>query len=384
MCATRTRCWYSLHGADADRRKQLHHVLNAFLLIFPLTATSAELNLSMEGPGIVREGDLIEYRVTLVNEGTAALVGIEVLDKLPNDTDLVDATALPFGMYDSLTGIWTIPSLGTGEKDRTASLTLQVLVHANLLAGADDIGELVNRAEVISPRLDMTEKPAVTSRVICPFCNDWEMLSPRIRTRLSGDEYSYDSVRFVFDVYVANNGPVKSDATVTATYFSVSGGGLGNMQLKPYSPVEITLQAGESRSVRFLTTWEDLPESNYWITADFEVNDVSLHDPIRPNAVSATWKGKGHGGDSSSGGGCTLNPKTGVDPLWLLLVLLPLVRLAVRPRISMILQQALKIMIFSAFKYNEAGSNMKNTVAFTHTGVPPLFKSTHEEGLCLL
>lgn len=338
MCATRTRCWYSLNGADADRCKQLHHVLNAFLLVLPLTATSAELSLSMEGPGIVREGDLIEYQVTLVNEGTAALDGIEVLDKLPNDTDFVDATALPFGTYDSLTGIWTIPSLGTGEKDRKASLTLQVLVHANLLAGPDDIGELVNRAEVISPRLVTTEKPAVTSRVICPFCNDWEMLSPRIRTRLSGDEYSYDSVRFVFDVYVANNGPVESDATVTATYFSVSGGGLGNMQLKPYSPVEITLQAGKSRSVRFLTTWEDLPESNYWITADFEVNDVSLHDPIRPNAVSATWKGKGNGGDSSSGGGCTLNPKNGVDPLWLLLVLLPLVRLAGRSRISMILQ----------------------------------------------
>jgi hypothetical protein len=144
------------------------------------------------------------------------------------------------------------------------------------------------------------------------------------------------------------------------------------------------LQAGESRSVRFLTTWEDLPESNYWITADFEVNDVSLHDPIRPNAVSATWKGKGNGGDSSSGGGCTLNPKNGVDPLWLLLVLLPLVRLAGRSRISMILQQALKIMFLIDFKYNEVGSNMKNTLAFTHTGVAPLFTSTHEEGLCLL
>ena len=117
MCATRAGCWDSHHGADADRCIQLHHVLNAFLLDLPLTATSAELSLSMEGPGIVREGELIEYQVMLVNEGTAALDEIEVLDKLPNDTDFVDATALPFGTYDSLTGIWTIPSLGTVEKD---------------------------------------------------------------------------------------------------------------------------------------------------------------------------------------------------------------------------------------------------------------------------
>jgi uncharacterized repeat protein (TIGR01451 family) len=319
---------------NAGRRKQFRRVINAFLaflLVLPLTATGAELSLGMEGPKLVREGDLIEYQLTLVNEGSVAIDNIEVLDRLPAGTDFVDATPLPFGTYDSLTGIWTIPTLGTSEKDRTASLALQGLVHTNLLADSDDVEKLVNRAEVTAPRLSPAEKATITSRVICPFCNDWEMLSPKIRTRLSSDGYSYDGIRFVIDVYVANNGPVRSDATVRAKYFSVSGGGLGKVKLKPYSPVEITLKAGESRRVRFLTTWEDLPESNYWLTATFEVNDVALHDPISPNVVTATWKGEVDGdGSSGSSGGCTLNTKNGVDPLWLLLVLLPFMRLTRR------------------------------------------------------
>jgi hypothetical protein len=101
------------------------------------------------------------------------------------------------------------------------------------------------------------------------------------------------------------------------------------MELKPYMPVRISLGAGESRRVRFLTTWEDFPESNYWISADFEVNDVSLHDPIRPNAVSATWKGKGVEDYSYSSSGCTLNPNNGFDPIWLLL-LLPFMNILMR------------------------------------------------------
>ena len=75
----------------------------------------AEPSLSMDGPKIVREGDLIEYRVTLVNEGPAAIDGVEVLDKLPAGTDFVDAKPLPDGAFDPFTGIWTVPSLGTSE-----------------------------------------------------------------------------------------------------------------------------------------------------------------------------------------------------------------------------------------------------------------------------
>ena len=325
MYAVKKGYWRKARAADAGGRKHLYYVIHAFLtflLVFPLATTGAELGLSMDGPKVVREGDLIEYRVMLLNEGSAAIDGVKVLDKLPAGTDFVDATPLPNGAFDPLTGIWTVPSLGTSENDRTASLTLQVLVHTNLLADSDTVETLVNRAEVTTPRLSTEEKARRTSRVICPFCNDWEMLSVKISTRLNSDGYDgYDAIRYVLDVYVANNGPVRSEATVSATYFSASGGGFGKMKLKPYTPVRIELGAGEARRVRFLTTWEDLPESNYWISADFEVSDVSLHDPIKPNAVSATWKGKVDGDDSSSSGGCTLNPKNGFDPLWLLLVL---------------------------------------------------------------
>lgn len=329
VCTLKKGYWSKTRAADADRRQQLYYVIYAFLtfmLVFPMATTGAELSLSMDGPKIVREGDLIEYQVKLVNEGSSAIDGVEVLNKLPAETDFVDAKPLPDGAFDPLTGIWTVPSLGTSEEDRTASLTLQVLVHMSLLADSDTVEKLVIRAEVTTPRLSTEEKVRHTSSVICPFCNDWEMLSAKASTRLSSDGYdSYDAIRFVLDVYVANNGPVRSEATVSATYFSASGGGFGSMKLKPYMPVKISLGAGESRRVRFLTTWEDLPESNYWISADFEVNDVSLHDPIKPNAVSATWKGKGYGDDSYSSSGCTLNPNNGFDPIWLLL-LLPFMR----------------------------------------------------------
>ncbi len=333
MYTARTGCWNSVCQAGTVRVRLLNnimHVLLAVLVALPSVVSGAEINLTMYGPKVVREGDLVEYRLILENAGQDAIDGIEVTDFLPASTDFVDAKPQPFGTYDPLTGIWAVPTLGTGEDDRTAGLVLQVLVHTNLLADSNDVDTLVNRAEVTVPAMDTAETASVTSYIVCPFCIDWQVLDAKILSRLSSDGYSYDGIRFVIDVFVANNGPVSSEATVTATYFSVSGGGFGKVQLKPDSPVRIALDAGASRRVRFLSTWEDLPESNYWVAANFAVNDVALHDPIKSNTVEAIWKAEvdGDGSSSSDGsGGCTLNVKNGLDPVWMLLALLPFMRL---------------------------------------------------------
>ena len=76
MRAVKKGYWRKARAADADRQKHLYYAMRAFLtflLVFPLAATGAELDLSMDGPKIVREADLIEYQVMLLNDSSVAI-----------------------------------------------------------------------------------------------------------------------------------------------------------------------------------------------------------------------------------------------------------------------------------------------------------------------
>ena len=121
------------------------------LLGFPLQGVSATLSLAKDGPKTAREGDLIEYSLEVVNEGAASVSGIEVLDTLPAELQFVQATPTPGGIYNSITGVWTLPTLGTGTNDKTAGLQLQALVNQNLINNPDDVVGTTNRVEVIAP-----------------------------------------------------------------------------------------------------------------------------------------------------------------------------------------------------------------------------------------
>jgi hypothetical protein len=292
----------------------------------PVTASADALALSVEGPKIVREGDLIEYRLKVTNEGASVVNGVEVLVEPSGRTDFVAATSLPVGSYSDLTGIWTLPRLGTLSNERSVILTLQLLVQPALLSDPDDVVPLINKASILTPSSSNDEKAEIKTHVVCSFCNDWEMVSVYVQgeTDLDNDDYVIE-IRYVFDVLVANNGPVRSSATVTPTHFNISG---VKAHLKPGLPVEVRLDAGDSQLVKFDTTWEEL-DSDQKVSWAFEVSDLSLYDPIDSNAVSGT-RVDDIDTRSSSGGGCTLKPSSRMDPLWLFMVLLPIMHFLAR------------------------------------------------------
>lgn len=290
------------------------------LLVSPLEAVSDMLTLSKVGPKTAYEGDLIEYSLEILNTGGSATGGIEVLDALPVEVDFVDATSTPDGMYNPVTGAWTLPALGTGEQDNTAGLTIQALVETNLIVDPAMFVIVTNQADIISPIIHEPITAKTITNIVCAFCIDWEILSVEPGFEDKVEDYEYKS-KYLFYVKVTNNGPAKSEATVRATHFSLSGGGFGNVELSPSEPVAVSLEVGEVKTLTYSTGWKNGPESDYKMSWEFEINDVSLVDPILPNTASGSFKGDVKGG-SGGGGGCTINEQKAIDTLWLFFLIL--------------------------------------------------------------
>lgn len=262
------------------------------LLVAPGAGVCETLNLTQSGPNTAREGDLIEYRLEVVNQGTAGVAGIQVLDKLPAAVEFVQAVATPGGGFDPATGVWTLPPLGTETDDNTARLSLQSLVRADLLSDPNDTLAVVNTASVLTPAPAEPIEAQLTTNIVCAFCIDWEIQSVGLNTEHNERLPDYRETRFLLDVRVANNGPVDSEGTVAVTRFDVSGGGFRpSLSLEPSLPVPVSLAAGATRTVTFTTNWAEGPYSTYTLSWEFEVSDQSLLDPVLPNTAAGSWTG---------------------------------------------------------------------------------------------
>ena len=290
------------------------------LLVVPFEAVGDTLTLGKEGPKTAYEGDLIEYSLGVLNTGVSPIEGMEVLDALPVEVDFVDATSTPDAVYDPVSGTWTLPTLGSGEHENAAGLTIQALVRANLIVDPAMFVSVTNEADIISPILPEPITAKAITNIVCAFCIDWEILSvePGFEDKVEDNEYKS---KYLFYVKVANNGPAKSEATVRATHFSLSGGGFGNVELSPSEPVAVSLEAGEVKTLTYSTGWKNGPDSDYEMSWEFEINDVSLVDPILPNTVSGSFKGDVKGG-SGGGGGCMINEQEAIDTVWLFFLIL--------------------------------------------------------------
>ena len=273
-------------------RRLARPVVLAVLGVIPAVAVAQTLTLTKDGPGTAREGDLIEYRLELVNAGTAGIAGVQVRDTLPYAVEFVQAVSTPGGTFDPATGLWTLPPLGTDAGDSTAELQLQALVRDGLLADPNDTVAAVNSAAVVAPEATEPIAAQVTSHVVCGFCIDWEILSVGLNTEHRSRLPDVRETRFFLDVQVANNGPVASDGTVSATRFDVSGGGFRPpLTLEPSLPVPVSLAAGATQSISFVTNWAEGPFSTYTLSWEFEISDQSLLDPVLPNTLAGSWTG---------------------------------------------------------------------------------------------
>mgnify|MGYP001824349534 FL=1 len=276
-------------------------VVLALLLAMPAAAVGETLSLTKSGPSTAREGDLIEYRLEVVNQGTTSVAGVQVLDTLPDAVEFVQAVSTPEGIFDPANGIWTLPPLGTGADNSAAELRLQALVRSGLLTDPNDTVATINSATIIAPEPPAPIAAQVTTKIVCASCIDWEILSVGLNTEHRSNLPNIRETRFLLNVQVANNGPVASEGTVTATRFDVSSGDFKpSLNLEPSLPVPVSLRAGETQTITFVTNWAEGPFSTYTIFWEFEVSDESLLDPVLPNTVTGSWTGDASDGDGDS------------------------------------------------------------------------------------
>jgi len=223
------------------------------------------------------------------------------------EVQFVQATPTVGGTYNSINGVWTLPTLGTGANDKTAGLQIQALVNLNLTNNPDEVVDVTNRTEVIAPLDQTLLEPQTTTNIICSFCIDWEIESVTFEAEYLGSNDSFDpKFRFFLWVKVANNGPVASEATVSVAEFSVRGGGFGTVTMHPDGPVAVTLDPGQTQTIEFKsnrTRGDDVDFTAFWEVA---ISDVALLDPIAPNTVSGEEKASSDNirDSSSSPGGC--------------------------------------------------------------------------------
>lgn len=288
--------------APACRRKSgrayIRHVLPALLLAVSLAADGATVTLTKNGPLTAREGELVTWRLAVTNDGTTAVTGLEVHDALPAEVTFVQATPTAGGSYDPVSGIWTLPALGTLPADRLAGLDIQALVAQNLLPGPNDVVAATNTATVVAPPAQMPLAAALATNIVCAFCIDWEITDVTLTSAHTSFPDPFQ-LRFFLNVDVANNGPVTSTANVSIVSFTITGG-IGSSTLTPDLPVAVTLDPGQRQTVTFATGWLDTPTSNYTLAWEFGVGDLALLDPVLPNSAAGTWTGTVSGG----GGGC--------------------------------------------------------------------------------
>ena len=276
-------------------------VVLALLLAMPAAAVGETLSLTKSGPSTAREGDLIEYRLEVVNQGTTSVAGVQLLDTLPDAVEFVQAVSTPGGIFDPATGIWTLPPLGTGAEDSAAELRLQAMVRSGLLTEPNDTVAAINSAALIAPEPPEPIAAQVTTEIVCAFCIDWEILSIGLNTEHRSRLPNFRETRFFLNVKVANNGPVASEGNVSATRFDVSGGDFSpSLSLEPSLPVPVPLGAGETQTITFVTNWAEGPFSTYTIFWEFEVSDESLLDPVLPNTAAGSWTGDASDRDDDS------------------------------------------------------------------------------------
>jgi uncharacterized repeat protein (TIGR01451 family) len=267
----------------------------------PAAAVGETLSLTKSGPSTAREGDLIEYRLEVVNQGTTSVTGVQLLDTLPDAVEFVQAVSTPGGIFDPATGIWTLPPLGTGAEDSAAELRLQALVRSGLLTDPNDTVAAINSAALITPEPPEPIAAQVTTEIVCAFCIDWEILSVGLNTEHRSSLANIRETRFFLNVKVANKGPVTSEGTVSATRFDVSGGDFKpSLSLEPSLPVPVSLATGETQTITFVTNWAEGPFSTYTIFWEFEVSDESLLDSVLPNTAAGSWTGDASDRDDDS------------------------------------------------------------------------------------
>ncbi len=196
-----------------------------------------ELEKSIVGSSNVDAGDLVTFRIDLLNRGPSEATGVVVTDQLP--TGYTYSSDSGNGAYNASTGGWDVGTLAAGE---TVSLTITATVNLT--------GDYTNLAEVTSANeedIDSTPDNGVDTDGDGDVDDD------------NGDEDDGDGVEvnvdcdiraFVTDITCDDNGTASdsSDDTYSFTLEVVNNGGAGTTWAAAINGVEVTASYGEPLS----------------------------------------------------------------------------------------------------------------------------------------
>jgi choice-of-anchor A domain-containing protein/uncharacterized repeat protein (TIGR01451 family)/TQXA domain-containing protein len=94
--------------------------------MYETASTYADLSLTKTADKTnVQNNDVVTYTITVTNNGPNNATGVTVSDVLPAGLQFISAT--PAGVYDTVTGVWTIGAIANG-----ASKSLQITVKINV------------------------------------------------------------------------------------------------------------------------------------------------------------------------------------------------------------------------------------------------------------
>ncbi len=135
------------------------------LIIPPLVDIALTKTVSNENPRIGQE-IIFEISATNLSNTTATQIGIEEI--IPQGYELIN-TIVDLGVYDDITGFWSIPSLGSSE---TATLALTVLVL--------DVNDYLNIASLaFVDQIDLNMANDQAEATVTPSClNIYSEFSP--------------------------------------------------------------------------------------------------------------------------------------------------------------------------------------------------------------
>lgn len=270
--------------------KIVRSILLVLLLFIPFEAIADTITLTKNGPLTAREGDLIEYRLNVVNESNTDIDNVRVLDTLPTEVDFVEAMSTHGGLFEPSTGTWEIPILGASEANNTAELQLRVLIKADIISIPIDVVAVTNHAALLSPTPIDSNEATHSTNIVCASCIDWEIISVKLDIEWrSPDRPGNFDFRYLLYVTIANNGPVASQASLTSTYFNVNYASY--LTLQPSIPVMVSLNQGETQTFLYETSWVEGPTSDYTVAWEFAITDDALLDSVEPNTMSGSWTG---------------------------------------------------------------------------------------------
>jgi uncharacterized repeat protein (TIGR01451 family) len=163
------------------------------LTVRPITELDVEVTANETEPTV---GDVIEYTITVSNNGPSNATGIIVNDKLPDGVTYVSDDSE--GSYDPQTGVWSFDSLKANE---TKTLTIKVKVNR--------AGEITNVVDVKS-----AENPEGTTGNATINAKDSKVDLVIAKTVSTTKAYVGDII--VYTITVVNRGT--NDATSVLVY----------------------------------------------------------------------------------------------------------------------------------------------------------------------